>query len=437
MRRVLIITYYWPPTGGSGVQRWLKFAKYLPSQGWQPVIYTPSNPEQLAVDESLVAEIPAEAEVLKTRIREPYAIYHKLVGKKTDARGAGLNPINAQKKNWKQQLMLWIRSNFFVPDPRAGWVRISVKYLTEYLQEHPVDVIVTTGPPHSVHLIGRGLKRKLGVPWVADFRDPWTRMYYFGNLPLLPWVRKAHFRLEKSVLDEASAVVAVTPFVADDFRSMGKAPVEVITNGFDEDDFKAGLPARTDGKFRVVHTGLFASDGNPLELWKSLATLCAESADFASRLEIRLAGKVDTEIIEAIEAAGLGGKLNLLGYLSHADSVAELRQADIILMPLRRSPEYSKAYPGKIFECIAAAMPAAPGLIRHPAVLGIGPADSAAAQLLRDTGAGEMFDWEDDPSAFIRAAASSSLEIPTGTSDAAAFSRRVLTARIAELLGNL
>ena len=146
---------------------------------------------------------------------------------------------------------------------------------------------------------------------------------------------------------------------------------------------------------------------------------------------------MDTEIIEAIEAEGLGGKLNLLGYLSHADSVAELRQADIILMPLRRSPEYSKAYPGKIFECIAAAMPAAPGLIRHPAVLGIGPADSAAAQLLRDTGAGEMFDWEDDPSAFIRAAASSSLEISTGTSDAAAFSRRVLTARIAELLGNL
>ena len=458
MRRVLIITYYWPPTGGSGVQRWVKFAKYLPSLGWQPVVYTPSNPEQLAVDESLMAEIPAEVEVLKQPIREPYAFYRRLVGGGA-SKGAGVNPINSQKKTWKQRLMLWIRSNLFVPDPRAGWVRPSVGYLCRYLSEHPVNVIVTTGPPQSVHLIGRGLHRKLGVPWVADFRDPWTRMFFFENLPMLPCVRRRHVCLEKSVLDEATAVVSVTPRVQADFASITSTPVHLITNGYDESDFSAELPPRTDGKFRVVHTGLFASDGNPLELWNALAGLCSESADFASRLEIRLAGKVDPEIVEAITEAGLGAQLHLLGYLPHSESVAELRQADIILLPLRQAPEYSKVYPGKIFECMAAG----------PIVLGIGPTDSAAAELLTSTGTGIMFDWSADPSELIRAAADEresvvtaggcwyrapssgartspspaaegkSAAVATSAADgrAAAYSRMALAARMAELLTSI
>ena len=469
MRRVLIITYYWPPTGGSGVQRWVKFAKYLPSLGWQPVVYTPSNPEQLAVDESLMSEIPAEVEVLKQPIREPYAFYRRLVGGGA-SKGAGVNPINSQKKTWKQRLMLWIRSNLFVPDPRAGWVRPSVGFLCRYLSEHPVDVIVTTGPPQSVHLIGRGLHRKLGVPWVADFRDPWTRMFFFENLPMLPCVRHRHVCLEKSVLDEATAVVSVTPRVQADFASMTSTPVHLITNGYDESDFAAELPPRTDGKFRVVHTGLFASDGNPLELWKALAGLCSESADFASRLEIRLAGKVDPEIVDSITEAGLGAQLHLLGYLPHSESVAELRQADIILLPLRQAPEYSKVYPGKIFECMAAAArPSATGKGRDkpspkigrfsgapesvpqgepssriarpqaiaamPTILGIGPTDSAAAELLASTGTGIMFDWGDDPSEFIRTCHSEPAQ--QVKESVVKYSRQALAARMAGLLTSI
>ena len=530
------------------MQRWLKFAKYLPSQGWQPVIYTPSNPEQLAVDESFLAEIPDEVEVLKRPIREPYAIYHKLMGRGS-AKGSGVNPINSQKKSWKQRLMLWMRSNLFVPDPRAGWVRPSVKFLCSYLEEHPVDVIVTTGPPQSVHLIGRGLHRRLGVSWVADFRDPWTKMFFFENLPLLPWVRRRHFRLEKSVLDEATAVISVTPRVQADFASRTSTPVHLITNGYDESDFAIDLPERTDGKFRIVHTGLFASDGNPLELWNALAGLCSESSEFAQRLEIRLAGKVDPEIVDSIVETGLGAQLKLLGYLPHPESVAELRQADIILLPLRHGPEYSKVYPGKIFECMAATCVSADGLLsgalpltypasadaagsasssakskgqvrvpqgepgtciafpqsdaamprvlgigpsdsvlaeasvsspsmpekeaRHlhspaaetptqatasPAILGIGPTDSAAAELLRATGTGIMYDWDADPSAFIRDAAavpsatgkgpvcvpqgepSTGIVRPLHAKRAAAasdYSRRALTARLATLLSSL
>ena len=304
--------------------------------------------------------------------------------------------------------MLWIRSNLFVPDPRAGWVRPSVKFLCSYLEEHPVDVIVTTGPPQSVHLIGRGLHRRLGVPWVADFRDPWTKMFFFENLPLLPWVRRRHYRLEKSVLDEATAIISVTPRVQADFASRTSTPVHLITNGYDESDFAVDLPERTDGKFRVVHTGLFASDGNPLELWNALAGLCSESSEFAQRLEIRLAGKVDPEIVDSIVEAGLGAQLKLLGYLPHPESVAELRQADIILLPLRHGPEYSKVYPGKIFECMAAAA---------------GPSAKSKGQVRVPQG---------EPGACIarplhakRAAAASG------------YSRRALTARLATLLSSL
>jgi len=455
LKRLLIITYYWPPTGGSGVQRWVKFSKYLPEYGWQPVVYTPENPEQLARDESLLADIPGCAEVIKTHITEPYEIYRRLTGGK---KGAEVNPVNAQNKNWKQRLSLWIRGNCFIPDPRIGWVRPSVRFLVEYLKEHPVDAVVTTGPPQSVHLIGRGLKRALGLHWIADFRDPWTEMFYYKHLGLSASADRRHRRLEQSVLDEADTVVSVSPPVAADFQSRTKTPVVLITNGFDEDDFAsssadsdpsfAGLtgesqahapggqgftepengsgksrdtpaPQRPRTKIRLVHTGLFAADGNPLNLWDVLAERCQADPEFRSRLEIRLAGKVDAAITDAIRARGLGDNLVELGYLPHDETVREQRAADILLLPLRQEPEYAKVLPGKIFEYLAARRP----------VLGIGQEDGAAAQILRDAGAGEMFDWDkrDELLAFLDA------EHPE-TAGIEKYSRRSLTAQLTKIL---
>lgn len=380
MKRLLIITYYWPPTGGSGVQRWVKFSKYLPEYGWQPVIYTPSNPERLASDDSLLAEIPECAEVLKTRIVEPYGIYRKLTG-----RGGGeVNPVNSQKKGLGKRISLWIRGNCFIPDPRVSWVRPSVRYLRKYLREHPVDAIVTTGPPQSMHLIGRALKRATGVKWIADFRDPWTEMFYYKHLGLGRLADRRHRRLEQGVLDEADTVIAVTPPVRDDFQSRTSTPVVLITNGFDESDFPATSGARSDGKFRVVHTGLFAADGNPLNLWDALASRCASDPVFADRLEIRLAGKTDREITDSIRERGLGKNLVDLGYVPHDRIVREQTDADVLILPLRREPEYAKVLPGKIFEYLASGRP----------VLGIGQEDGVAASMLEETGAGRMFGWE-------------------------------------------
>ena len=415
-KRLLIITYYWPPTGGSGVQRWVKFSKYLPQFGWQPVIYTPENPEQLARDESLLADIPACAEVIKTHITEPYAVYRRLTGGKP---GEEVNPVNAQKKSWKKRLSLWIRGNCFIPDPRIGWVRPSVRYLKKYLREHPVDAVVTTGPPQSMHLIGRGLKRALGVRWIADFRDPWTEMFYYKHLGLTAASDRRQHRLEQSVLDEADAVISVTPLVQKDFQAKTKTPVVLITNGFDEDDFPELSAPDREIKFRLVHTGLFAADGNPLNLWDALARRCVADPAFRARLEIRLAGKVDAAVTDAIRARGLGDNLVELGYLPHDETVREQRAADILLLPLRQEPEYAKVLPGKIFEYLAARRP----------VLGIGQEDGAAAAVLRDAGAGEMFDWDkqDELLAFLDA------EHPQ-TTDIKKYTRRALTAQLIQIL---
>ena len=368
---------------------------------------------------------------LNAEIHEPYEIYRRLTGGK---QGQEVNPVNARKKNWKQRLSLWVRGNCFIPDPRAGWVRPSLRFLKKYLAEHPVDAVVTTGPPHSVHLIGLGLKKALGLHWIADFRDPWTEMFYYKHLGLSAAADRRHHRLEQAVLDGADTVISVSPPVAADFRAKTRTPVVLITNGFDEDDFCGESPACAPGvrvlpdppapqrprsEIRLVHTGLFAADGNPLNLWNALARRCEADPDFRSRLQIRLAGKVDTAITEAIRARGLGPNLVELGYLPHDETVREQRAADILLLPLRREPEYAKVLPGKIFEYLAARRP----------VLGIGQEDGAAAAILRDAGAGEMFDWDrqDELLSFLDA------EHPQ-TKDIEKYSRRALTAQLVEIL---
>lgn len=416
IKRLLIITYYWPPTGGSGVQRWVKFSKYLPEYGWQPVIYTPENPERLAYDDSLLRDIPPEAEIIRRHISEPYNFYRKLFGKGKQQ----VNPLSSNDRSFKSRLSRWLRGNLFIPDPRVGWVRPSARYLCKYLKEHPVDAVITTGPPQSMHLIGRELKRRTGITWIADFRDPWTQMFYYKHLSLSRFADKKHHRLEQSVLDEADAVIAVSPSVRDDFATQTSTPVELITNGFDPDDFPPQQDSgKDDGKFRIVHTGLFAADGNPLNLWDVLASRCSSDPDFASRLEIRLAGKTDAQITDAIRERGLGENLVNLGYLPHEKVVEEQRNASLLILPLRQEPEYAKVLPGKIFEYLASGKP----------ILGIGQEDGAAALILKDAGAGKMFDWDkrSELLEFIDDKHNSKKNIEK-------YNRRVLTAGLVELL---
>ncbi len=383
MKRVLIITYYWPPSGGSGVQRWVKFSKFLPEYGWQPVIYTPENPELIATDDSLSKDIPHCVEVVKTPIFEPYDLYRSIFGDKKEGKKEEVNPINHQKKSFKQRFSMFIRGNFFIPDPRCFWIRPSVKFLKKYLEENPVDLIVSTGPPHSMHLIGMRLAKKTGLPWVADFRDPWTKMFYFKHLKLTGLVQNIHHKLEKKVLDRADCVVAVSPLVQDEFNSMTHSKVSLITNGYDEEDFIGKV--QTDGLFNINHTGLFASDGNPELLWEVLAEKCNEDADFKKLMRLRLAGKNDNAVISSIINSGLEENLINLGYQSHLEAIKVQRTASILILPLRKEPEYRATLPGKLFEYLAARRP----------ILGIGQTDGAMARILSQTCSGVVFNWDD------------------------------------------
>lgn len=386
MKKVLIITYYWPPTGGSGVQRWVKFSKYLPQFGWQPIIYTPENPEMTSIDKTLEEDVPKEAIVIRRHIMEFYSLYRWITGKKDDATKQEVNPINNQKKTFGQKLMLFLRGNLFIPDPRVTWVRPSVHFLKKYLKDNPVDAIVSTGPPQSMHLIARRLAKDTGIPWVADFRDPWTKMFYFKHLCLCKWAEHKHHRMEQQVLDDATAVVAVSPLVQEDFQAMTRTPVELITNGFDEDDFSQVV--EPDGYFNVTHTGLFAADGNPEVVWQALAEKCKSDPDFSNMLRIRLVGKTDQEILDSIEAAGLGVHLVNLGYQSHNVAVREQKNASMLILPLRKEPEYRATLPGKLFEYLASMNP----------ILGIGQTDGAMARIVNQTGAGVVFGWNDKDS---------------------------------------
>ncbi len=436
MKRVLIISYYWPPTGGSGVQRWVKFAKYLPEEDWQPVIYTPENPEQLAVDASLEAEVPSEAEVIRTRITEPYALYKKVLRRSGHSKEAvEVNPVNAQNKSSLQKAAMWVRGNFFRPDPRCLWIRPSVRYLKKYLEKHPVDLIVTTGPPQSMHMIGLRLAKETGLPWVADFRDPWTKIFYFKHLSMTPATERWHKKMEKAVLDEASAVVAVSPLVQQEFQAMTDTPVELITNGFDECDFPSEKDTEAyggpDKDFTITHTGLFAADGNPTVLWDVLREKYQADDDFRKRLRIKLIGKNDEQILKALKDRGLQEALTDMGYQPHSVAVEQQRKASILILPLRKEPEYKAVLPGKLFEYMASERP----------VLGIGQPDGAMAMILGEAKTGTVLDWDDKKgiSEYIEKCWKMHLEgrLTTVGADISRFTRRSTTRQMAGLFDRL
>ena len=428
MKRVLIITYYWPPIGGSGVQRWVKFAKYLPSEGWQPVVYTPENPDLSSIDNSLLNDIPKECEIIKTRILEPYGIYRKLTGSKGQIK-VEANPGNGGKGSLLKRISMWIRGNFFMPDPRCFWIGPSVRYLKKYLKEHPVDVIVSTGPPQSMHLIARKVSLATGIPWAADFRDPWTKIFYFKHLRLSRWAERKHHKLEQSVLDDATAVVAVSPLVQKDFAAMTSTPVYLVTNGYDESDYTDTV--ETDGYFNMVHTGLLTGEGNPTALWNILGEKCREDKEFADKFRLTLAGKTDEKVLESIRHAGLEKYMTDLGYIDHDKAVKQQRKASVLILPIREEPETKAILPGKLFEYLAARRP----------VLGVGTREGAMATVLQETGAGKIFDWNDteDIKNYIDRCWTDFQkgDLHTDAVDIERFSRRSTTRRMAELLDAL
>lgn len=383
MKRVLIITYYWPPSGGSGVQRWLKFVKYLPQFAWQPVVYTPENPEISVLDESLLKDIPTETEILKTSIWEPYAAYQKFLGKKKNSTATIYNL--KDNKSFSSKIANFIRSNFFIPDARCFWVRPSYRFLYKYLKSNPVDAIITTGPPHSLHLIALRLKKKFNIPWIADFRDPWTNIDYFEDLKLSALARRKHFRLEKTVLTEADVVLTIGETMKNEFIQLGAQNVSLIYNGFDEDDIAQDTNNPKNDKFVMCHIGVLGVNRNPIIFWDTLRQLFSENIEMAENIRIKLIGKVDDLVKQMIAERGLAKNVDYIDYLPHNEVVKQQKASDVLLLFINHTKNAKGIITGKFFEYMAAQRP----------ILAIGPLDGDAAHILKAANAGRISDFSD------------------------------------------
>lgn len=383
--KVLVITYYWPPSGGSGVQRWLKFVKYLRDFGWEPIVYTPQNGEIPIEDRSLLKDIPENMTVLKTPIWEPYSLYKKFIGQKKEQK---INPgflSESKKPKISEKVSIWIRGNFFIPDARKYWIKPSVKFLSNYLSINHVDLIISTGPPHSTHLIGMALKKKLNIPWIADFRDSWTNSVYYPELLLTNRADHIHKFLEKKVLQTANYVITIGETMKKEFEQLGAKKIEVITNGFDTKDFQHN-GIKLDKKFSITHIGTMTRTRNPMALWNAISGIISTNKSFETDLEIKLAGKVDISVLDNINLFGLNKKVTMIDYLPHDEVTQILKTSQLLLLILDSTKDSKGILTGKFFEYLGAKRP----------ILAIGPTDGDIATIMAETNAGKISEFNDE-----------------------------------------
>jgi len=384
MKKVLVITYYWPPGGGSGVQRWLKFVKYLRSFNWEPVVYVPRNPDYPVIDESLLTDIPEGLEVLRKDIWEPYDFYRVLTGKSRDQKITISFTSEVETNRLRENLANVIRSNFFIPDARRFWIRPSTNFLKKYLEDHDVDLVVTTGPPHSTHLIGSRLKNALGVTWIADFRDPWTNIEYFQQLKLSRIALRVHRRLEKKVLTTADEIIVVGNDMRKEFMEIGARDPHVITNGYDHEDFETMDQVETDPEFSIAYIGILMKNQNPVTFWKALRELLNTNEDLKKDLVVKLVGIVDVDVMDTIRKFGLEQHIRKSAYMPHKQVIRFQRESQVLLLLINQSGNARGILTGKFFEYLASGRP----------VLMVGPEDGDAAQILKETNAGLVSEFE-------------------------------------------
>jgi len=375
MHKALVITYYWPPAGGPGVQRWLKFVKYLPDFDVQPVVYVPKNPTYPIIDKNLKKEVAKSVRVIKGPIKEPYRWAGLLSKKRTKTISSGI--IQEKNPSFLERVLLWVRGNLFIPDARKFWVKPSIRSLSKLMEEENIETVITTGPPHSVHLIGLGLKKRhTTIEWIADFRDPWTSIGYHKKLRLTKTSKQKHKDLEKEVLNTADKVVVTSNTTEKEFKGLTPSPIKTITNGFDENL----EPKVLDSNFTISHTGSLLTGRNPQILWKTLGNLAQENETFKENLKIQFAGVVGEEVLQSIRENGLQPCLSRMGYLSH-EQVLEVQQKSQVLLLLEIDSEETKGIiPGKLFEYLNAGRP----------ILALGPTGWEAGEMV-ETGKAGMF----------------------------------------------
>lgn len=372
-KKVLVITYYWIPAGGSGIQRWLHMTKYLPLFGWQPSIFAPENAHYQVYDQELAKEMLQGIDIYTCKLKDAAALYSRVFGKsKKHKIGQGMTTAG-KKKSLVQQLAFWLRGNIFIPDPRVTWVRPSVKKIVRLIDKEHFDAIVTTGPPHSVHLIGKLVKAKTGILWLADFRDPWSKIDYLEQLSPGRRAMRIIRRLENDVLTSADVVVTIGKTLAGELKDLGAQRVEVVENGFDPQILEQKMAEANTKDFIISHTGVLPNSRNPQVLWEVLSEKVRNNAAFSERLKIVLAGKVDEGVIVNIEEKGLSNYLQVKGMVSHAEAIEIQQSSAVLLLVVNEAVNAKGIVTGKVFEYMANSRP----------ILAIGPSDGDLSEILK------------------------------------------------------
>lgn len=380
MKKVLILTYYWPPSGGAGVQRVLKFVKYLPGFGIRPYVVTVKEDEASypVIDQSLSADIPPEAVVFRTSTSEPFNLYSKVLGRKSIPTGFS----NESKPGAVQKFSRFIRGNFFIPDARKGWMQFAVKKASEVLKTEKIDTIISTGPPHSVHLAAMRLKNEFGVKWIADMRDPWTDIYYYNEFKHLPFAKKADKNFEREVLETADKIITVSNSLKELFAGksskIDSKKIFVIPNGFDESDF-INCEGRRDSGFVITYTGTLSESYNPFIFFDCLKMIVNEHREV--NFKLRFVGNIASAVIEKIRSLSLSENLELIPTVSHEESVSYLFRSTILLLIIPEVSNDKGILTGKLFEYLAARKP----------VICIGPEDGDAAKIIKECNSGNTF----------------------------------------------
>lgn len=425
MKKLLIITYYWPPSGGPGVQRWLKFSSQLAQMGYELFVITvdPQKATYPVADTSLLKEVSDQVKVVHTATQEPYAVY-KSLNRKKQVPYSGFT--NEGPGGLINSLSRFLRGNLFIPDARRGWNRFALKQAAELIKKHDITTVITTSPPHSTQLVGFRLKKQFPhIRWIADLRDPWTDIFYYSKMLHLPFARNIDSRMEKQVLLTADHVVTVSSYVKQLFlQKVPEASHEkfsVITNGFDPVDFNLPEKAIAANLFTIAYVGTLADEYNLEGFVEGLKKIKLPSD---KKLHLQFTGNI-SQRWKALLQQQFPDALSVLGHTDHKTAIGRMKQADLLLLVIPQIEQNQGIVTGKIFEYMATSNP----------ILGIGPPGGDASDILSETATGQMFQYADAEgiASFIQQAIDHPSRFMPNHDAILQYSRRQLTEKLAEL----
>ena len=366
--KLLIISYYWPPSGGSGVQRWLNFSNILVKNGWDITVFTAEKANYPITDNRLEQTVDESIKVFRVPILEPAGFF------KTN------NTDNVKSLSFFQRIILWIRANLFFPDSRMFWIKNVTNQATKYIKQNNIDCLITTAPPFSTHVIGLNIKKNTNIKWVSDFRDPWVDFFQFKLLPMSSFIRNKHSKFENKCLNFADAIITTSPSLTKTY-SLKNSNSYTLTNGFN-----SIIDNKETDKFLMMYSGVMKSIQNPKSFWKILKEICLENQNFSDDLLVRFIGNFDKEIVNNNDIKLIESKIKFEKYLEKSKLDIEMSKAKVLILSSVNLNTVNNIIPGKLFYYFSFKRP----------ILAFSKLNSDVSDIISRTSTGKVFDYSNE-----------------------------------------